>query len=64
MPDQFGDDAIVFDAPGTTAKVWIDKDGPYADVDNNYDKSFDSLADLVKWLNKNDYEYSGIDDRN
>lgn len=64
IPEHDRDTALVFDVKGESFYVkYYDRKGTkiYAFTDK-YDKTFKNLEELVKWLNKNNAEYAGVDD--
>ena len=61
IPTEQDDQAIVFDNNKESAKVYRNRNGLYLDT-NKYDMSFSNLDELVKYLNKNNFRYIGIDD--
>ncbi len=63
LPGPYDRDAVVFRNNRGNALVYRDKKGIYVDVNNRSDERFRDLKQLVKWLNKNNYRYVGIDDR-
>jgi|TARA_R100000789_G_scaffold72806_1_gene68527 hypothetical protein len=63
LPGPYDRDAVVFRNNRGEALVYRDNKGIYVDVNNRSDERFRDLKQLVKWLNKNNYRYVGIDDR-
>ena len=40
----------------------VELDGrPYIQVNNDWDKDFETLDELVDWLNENGFDYTGVD---
>ena len=63
LPGPYERSAVVFRDNRGDALVYRDNKGIYVDVNNRSDERFRDLKQLVKWLNKNNYRYVGIDDR-
>jgi len=64
IPDYDGDIALVFRVSGDEFLVkYNDAKGKqiYAFTDK-YDKTFKDIKEFVKWLNKNNAEWIGVDD--
>jgi len=63
IPGPYDRDAVVFrSSDNGHSLVYDDGKGIYLYGDR-YDKRFKNIAALAKWLNKNNYEYVGIDNR-
>lgn len=55
-----GDDsAVIVSNKEDTAKIYLSK-GKIVFMTNKYDKEFKSINDLVKYLNKEKFQYDGI----
>jgi|TARA_Y100000296_G_C5017956_1_gene178365 hypothetical protein len=63
LPGPHERSAVVFSNQRGDVFVYRDRKGIYVDVNNRSDERFRDLKQLVKWLNKNNYRYIGIDDR-
>tara|TARA_R100000152_G_C6691712_1_gene123159 strand:- start:316 stop:591 length:276 start_codon:yes stop_codon:yes gene_type:complete len=62
IPSHRDRDAIVVGIKYNKFKIYMDGTKPYA-YGPKYDKRFNNVNDLVKWLNKEKAKYIGIDDK-
>ena len=60
IPGPYDRKSIAVDIKYDEFKIYMDGRKPYA-YGPKYDKTFNNVRDLVKWLNKNKAKYIGID---